>query len=198
MNTGLLLSGGMDSIALAYWKRPHFAYTVDYGQLAANGEIQAATAVCKTLKIHHRIIRANCRETGLGDMAGTTPTEISPVPEWWPFRNQLLITLAGAIAISDKVGELMFGSISTDSAHKDGRKEFFQMISELMMFQEGSLRVVAPAINLDGLSLVKNSGVPREILAWSHSCHVAAYACGRCRGCVKHAETMKNLGYGDY
>lgn len=198
MNIGLLLSGGMDSIALAYWKRPQFAYTVDYGQLAASGEIQAAATVCKALDIHHHVIRANCRELGLGDMAGVPPSKLSPVTEWWPFRNQLLITLVGAKAISDNVAELMFGAIATDTAHKDGRKEFFQIINQLMTFQEGNLRVVAPAINLDAASLVTISGVPREILAWSHSCHVAPYACGNCRGCVKHAETMKKLGYEDY
>ena len=31
----LLLSGGMDSIALAFWKRPEIAITIDYGQRAA-------------------------------------------------------------------------------------------------------------------------------------------------------------------
>ena len=38
MNTALLLSGGMDSIALAYWKRPDIALTIDYGQAAADAE----------------------------------------------------------------------------------------------------------------------------------------------------------------
>ncbi len=30
--TAILLSGGMDSIALAYWKRPELAITINYGQ----------------------------------------------------------------------------------------------------------------------------------------------------------------------
>ena len=44
MKTALLLSGGMDSIAIAWWKRPDIALTLDYGQQAANAEIKAATA----------------------------------------------------------------------------------------------------------------------------------------------------------
>ena len=32
---GLLLSGGMDSISIAWWKRPDVAISVDYGQRAA-------------------------------------------------------------------------------------------------------------------------------------------------------------------
>ena len=31
MTTGLLLSGGIDSSALAFWKRPQVCFTVDYG-----------------------------------------------------------------------------------------------------------------------------------------------------------------------
>lgn len=198
MSVGLLLSGGMDSVSLAYWKRPKFAYTIDYGQLAAEGEIRAATTVCEVLSIQHRVIRADCRQLGVGDMAGTRPSHLSPISEWWPFRNQLIITLAGARAIADGVTELMVGSIRTDTTHSDGRAEFYQKISSLMEFQEGGVRIDIPAIALDAFELVKASSVPFHILAWSHSCHVSAYACGNCRGCTKHAETMKKLGYGDY
>jgi 7-cyano-7-deazaguanine synthase len=42
MDTGLLLSGGMDSVALAYWLRPDVAFTIDYGQLSAEGELRSA------------------------------------------------------------------------------------------------------------------------------------------------------------
>jgi 7-cyano-7-deazaguanine synthase len=198
MSAGLLISGGMDSVALTFWKRPQFGYTVDYGQLAAEGEIRAATAVCQALSVRHRVIKVNCRSIGLGDMAGTPPSPQSPVSEWWPFRNQLIITLAGAGAVADGVSELMIGAIRTDVAHCDGRPEFFRRISSAMEFQEGNIRVTAPAIHLDGVELIKASAIPFEILAWSHSCHVSNYACGVCRGCTKHAETMSRLGYGDY
>lgn len=40
MKTGLLLSGGMDSLTLAWWKRPDIAFTLNYGQLAAQAEIE--------------------------------------------------------------------------------------------------------------------------------------------------------------
>lgn len=61
MKTALLLSGGMDSIAIAWWKRPDIALTLDYGQQAANAEIKAATATCEALGIEHHIIRIDCR-----------------------------------------------------------------------------------------------------------------------------------------
>lgn len=198
MKTGILLSGGMDSISIAYWKRPAIAYTIDYGQLQAGGEIRAASAVCETLGIRHRILMVDCGILGSGEMAGRKPSDLAPVPEWWPFRNQLLITIAGAAALDDDVRELIFGTVNTDAVHADGRRDFFERINGLMESQEGHIRVCTPAIELSSAELVRKSDVPQSILAWSHSCHSSAFACGTCRGCVKHANTMIELGYGDY
>ena len=198
MRRGLLLSGGMDSVALAYWLHPDFAYTVDYGQLAAEGEIRAASMVARELGISHRVLRVDCRSLGSGDMAGTAPSADAPVSEWWPFRNQLILTIVAGKALEDGVGELMMGSVKTDGSHADGRAEFFALADALFTFQEGGLRISAPALTYDAVELVRRSGIPRGLLAWSHSCHIAPHACGRCRGCVKHAETMKALGFDDY
>ena len=92
----LLLSGGMDSIALAFWKRPEIAITIDYGQRAAEAEVTAARQVARELGIQHEVIAIDCTAIGSGDMAGSIALEIAPVPEWWPFRNQLLVTLYAA------------------------------------------------------------------------------------------------------
>ncbi|HFU2422962.1 TPA: 7-cyano-7-deazaguanine synthase, partial [Klebsiella variicola] len=39
----------MDSVCIAWWKKPEVAFTVDYGQKAANAEVQAAEQICKIL-----------------------------------------------------------------------------------------------------------------------------------------------------
>src|SRR3546814_5262780 len=186
---GLLLSGGMDSVAIAWWKRPNIAYTIDYGQKPAAGEIAAARAVCNTLNIPQRVISVDCSALGSGDMAGIHPASVAPVSEWWPFRNQLLITLAAMAAVTDGVGELMLGALSTDGLHADGRLEFIQGISALLELQEGTIRVSAPAIHLDASALIQASRITHEILAWAHSCHTANEACGDCHGCRKHFHT---------
>lgn len=198
MKRGILLSGGMDSVALAYWQRPDFAYTVDYGQLSAEGELRSAATVASELRMSHRVVRIDCRAIGSGDMAGQPPNAAAPVSEWWPFRNQLILTLAAAKALEDGVGELLVGAVKTDGTHTDGRPEFFEKADALFSMQEGGLRITAPALAMDTVELVKRSAIPFSILAWSHSCHVAAHACGTCRGCTKHAETMKALGRDDY
>jgi len=193
MKTALLLSGGMDSIAIAYWKRPDVAFTIDYGQLSARGEIYASESVCHSLEIPHQVINVDCSSLGSGDLAGTTPAKLAPVSEWWPFRNQLLLTLAGMRAVSLSVSTLLFGSVRTDVAHADGRQEFFEKMDHVFSLQEGSLRINAPAIHLTTVELIKTSGVPLSLLGWAHSCHVFDFACGNCRGCFKYLGVMKEL-----
>ena len=192
---GLLLSGGMDSTSLAYWKRPDIGITVDYGQRPADAEIQASSAVCRALGLRHEVVRADCSAFGSGDMAGSVPSDVAPVPEWWPFRNQLILTLAGMAAIKFGVTELMIGALATDGAHADGRPEFIDAMSVLMSAQEGGIRVTAPAISMTAVELVVASGIPTDVLAWAHSCHVGNFACGQCRGCSKHYTTWKALGH---
>ena len=192
---GLLLSGGMDSISIAWWKRPAIGIFVDYGQKPASAEEAAGSAACKAIGIRHESIRVDCSSLGSGDMAGLPASDLAPVPEWWPFRNQLILTLAGMAAVRLGVTELMIGALAIDGQHADGRPEFIERISGLMRMQEGGLTVTAPAISLTAEELVRMSGVPQDVLGWAHSCHTGDFACGRCRGCIKHYQTWKALGW---
>lgn len=193
----ILLSGGMDSIALAYWKRPAIAFTIDYGQAAAPAELAAAAQVANELEMQHQILRVDCSSLGSGDMAGSAPASVAPVPEWWPFRNQMLVTLAGMKAISLGVNELMIGSVSSDGQHADGRPEFFEALDRLMHLQEGGINVTAPALHLTTVELIQESAIPAGLLGWAHSCHTGPLACGGCRGCTKHYDVTRELtGHG--
>lgn len=193
MRSALLLSGGMDSVSIAYWKRPDFAITIDYGQTPAPGEIRAAAAVCAELGIEHSVLTVDVSELGSGDLVGTAPSDAAPASEWWPYRNQLLLTLAGMACFKQGIAKLMIGALRTDGFHVDGTKEFVQQINQLFGMQEGEMLVEAPAIKLDAVELVLVSEIPMSILSWAHSCHTSELACGFCRGCRKHFETMKAL-----
>jgi 7-cyano-7-deazaguanine synthase len=195
---GLLLSGGVDSTAIAWWKRPDVAITVDYGQKPAKAEIAASVAISLGIGIRHEIISIDCSRLGCGDMAGTPPSALASIPEWWPFRNQLILTLAGMAAVRIGIRHLMIGSLSTDCEHADGRPDFVTSISNLMSMQEGEISISAPAISMDSVTLVRTSAVPKEILGWTHSCHIGDFACGACRGCVKHFKTWESLGWEPY
>ena len=183
----------MDSIALAYWKRPEVAITIDYGQRAASTELAVAAEVARALDMRHETIRIDCTSLGSGDMAGSAPLATAPVTEWWPFRNQMLLTFAGMRAVAIGVTEMMTGSVASDKTHADGRTEFYGAADTLMAMQEGNIRVLVPAIGITTVQLIRTSGVPREILAWAHSCHTGPLACGDCRGCHKHFQVTEQL-----
>ena len=194
----LLLSGGIDSIALAYWIRPDIAFTIDYGQLAAKAEIDVSAKIANYLDIQHEVLVAHVDDFGSGDLVGKPPAAVSPSTEWWPFRNQFLATIVGMRGIPLGVKEMVFGTVKTDQFHSDGTIEFYSMLSKLLAYQEGNIIVTAPAINMTTEKLVQISKIPESILSWSHSCHVGNLACGNCRGCYKHQTVMRNLGYGFY
>jgi len=192
---GLLLSGGMDSYALAVWQRPDVAITVDYGQLPAQAEIRAAERLAQYLSIEHQIIKVDLRSVGSGDLAGTPPVDIAPATDWWPYRNQALFTIAAMRLVRFGVDTLHIASVRSDGIHRDGTAEFIEKLNELMAFQEGGMCIEAPAISLSTAELVRCAAIPYPLLAWAHSCHVGNIACGRCRGCVKHREVVAELGY---
>ncbi|WP_373031429.1 7-cyano-7-deazaguanine synthase [Sulfurovum sp.] len=194
---GILLSGGLDSLALAYWQKPQIAFTVDYGQKAAEAEIRASAKITKDLGIRHVIITIDVTQVGSGDLLNTTSCQTAPKSDWWPFRNQMLLTTVCSYIMSHDIAvkELLFATVANDSYHKDGTKNFFSAFNDLLACQEGDIQILTPAINMSAVELIRTSKVTLEKLSWGHSCHKSNYACGECRGCYKHQNTLDELGW---
>lgn len=195
MSEVLLLSGGIDSIAIAAWLRPAHCLTIDYGQIPAAAEIAAASSACLALGLAHEVLRASVTQLGAGVLAGRPPSTVSPNPEFWPFRNQFLVTLAAMVAIRRHSARVLIGTVASDKRHADGTEDFLLRLNALLQMQEGGVTLEAPAIKLNSLALVQESGVDLRILAWAHSCHGSNLACGHCPGCTKHSEVMQAIGW---
>lgn len=195
--TGILLSGGMDSMALAYWLKPDMAFTVDYGQTCAEAEIKSSEYLAKQMNMPHYVIHVDCSSLGSGSLIGKESLSISPAVEWWPFRNQLLVTLACMKGLGLGLSKLYVGSIRTDGdQHQDGTHEFYQLLSTAVSFQEGSIEVEAPAYNLTTDELILKSGIPLSWILHSHSCHTSNIPCMKCNGCNKSYGVRYRLGIG--
>lgn len=195
MSDLLLLSGGIDSVAIAAWRRPAICLTIDYGQRAAGAEICASGQVCKELSLRHEILTARIPDLGAGDMSDQDASLHSEYSEFWPFRNQYLITLGAMAAIKHGCDSVLIGTVITDKRHMDGSHEFITSLDQTLALQESSIRLAAPAAAMTSAELVYQSKIPDGVLGWSHSCHTGNYACGRCRGCQKHSEVMAELGW---
>lgn len=194
MKAAILLSGGIDSAAVACWKRPALAITVDYGQLAAKAEVDAASRIAAKFNIQHEVIRLDLSDLGSGSMSHRAQLQVAASPEWWPFRNQLLITLAGMFAVREACQEILIGTVLSDGLHADGRPSFIECIDTMMSNQEGGLRLRAPAALMESTELVRIAGLGTSVIALCHSCHVGNLACGQCRGCQKSREVRNAAG----
>jgi 7-cyano-7-deazaguanine synthase len=190
----LLLSGGIDSTALAAWRRPAQALVIDYGQVSAAGETTAAGAVARELGLQVEVLHVDCAAIGSGLLAGNNADLVAPVPEWWPFRNQLLVTLAAAWALPRGLDRVLVGSVAGDDRHADGTAVFYAHLDRLTAAQEGGIRVDVPAIHLTTVELIVQSGIADPVLGWTHSCHRSSVACGDCPGCVKRRDVLNELG----
>lgn len=189
----ILLSGGIDSICLAYKLKPDFAYTIDYGQIVAEREIYVSNFICQELGIKHKVIKVDCRNLGSGTLVNSENIDISPSEEWWPFRNQLLITLASMQGIKDGISELYLASVKSDGFHKDGTEEFYQLANKLVSFQEGKIKIICPTLNYYSHELVIKYNVPFKLISIAHSCHISNLACGKCSGCIKQIKVRREI-----
>jgi 7-cyano-7-deazaguanine synthase len=188
----LLFSGGIDSTAIASMERPDLLFFVDYGQLAAAGELRAARAISAVLEVPLDVHCADLSSFGAGAMVGGKV--VSPTaPEFWPFRNQMLVTLAVMAHADREPLEILIGTVAGDQVHPDGTQAFVTSMNTLLESQ-GDYRLRAPAIGLSAEGLMARARLPREILGWTFSCHTGEWACGQCRGCSKHDELK--LAYG--
>lgn len=188
----LLMSGGLDSAALAWMYRPELCVTINYGQRAAEGELIASAALCSHMGLEHLVLAVDHSSIGSGNMSNQAPVKEAQAPEFWPYRNQCLVTLAAMALASRGLSELMIGIVSTD-VHADGSAEFVETLDRLLRLQEGGVRLLAPARDLSGVELLKRAAFPRELIGLTFSCHTHRYACGQCGGCTKHYETVDEV-----
>ena len=182
----LLLSGGTDSACLAKVLRPALCLTVDYGQKIAKAEIESSRNICNRLKLKHEIVRFNLRSFATGTMAGKKQSHSGAVPEWWPFRNQLLATVGAMVAFKHQLNEVIIGTVKSDRRHKDGSLTFLRQIDRLVRQQEGAIRLLAPASKLSAEELVSIAEPSLDLLGLTFSCHRSNLPCGQCRGCRKN------------
>jgi len=194
--SAILLSGGMDSSALAYLQRPKVGVFINYGQRAAEAEHRAATVIASELSMPLEVIQTALSGLGTGIMAGAAQISVGTSPEWWPYRNQLLITLCAMRVVALGLKTILIGTVATDRLHGDNSIEFMKAMNSLLLTQEGSLSLATPARGLTTVELVRKAEMPMSAVAWTHSCHISIYPCGRCRGCAKRQQALDELARG--
>lgn len=191
--TGLLFSGGMDSVALAHHRRPDRLILINYGQIVSSAEIKAARYFANELDLPLTELEADLRCTGAGSLAHADQEQTGHHPEWWPFRNQLLVSIGAAWGVTKGITRLLIGTVKSDSCFADGTERFLDAMNALLATQEGAMRLEAPAIGIDTSELIRVSAMPTRYLPMCFSCNVSIRPCGTCRSCIKHTEIMREF-----
>ncbi len=185
----------MDSTALVALRRPIDALFIDYGQRSAEGERVAALEVGRELGVNVHNLRIDCSSVGAGLLAGDKRPPYAPSPEWWPYRNQLLVTLAASWGLPRGFQTIVVGSVRTDGdRHVDGTPRFYESLNRLLSMQEGGMEITAPALGSTTAELVTQSGITDQVLIMTHSCDVSPIGCGFCPSCDKRRATLEELG----
>jgi 7-cyano-7-deazaguanine synthase len=191
----LLLSGGLDSTALAAAARPPLALFIDYGQRPASAERRAAQAVAAALSLE--LVELSLDLTGLGGglLLDERPLPMAPSPEWWPYRNQHLVTAAASLALRRGLDRVLVAAVAGDGdRHADGTPAFYDALDRLLRLQEGGVGVAAPAIGETTQQLLVRSGLTEDVIGWTVSCHRSDLPCGDCPGCWKRTKVMRTVG----
>jgi len=187
----MLLSGGLDSAAVAALERPKHALFVDYGQLPAEAERTAARAIASHLDLDLDELDINLDSVGSGLLAGSEQAETAPTSEWYPFRNQQIATIAAAHALKLGLGAVLIGTVAGDGErHADSTPGFVSSLDMLVRHQEGGIRILAPHINTLPHELLALSGLTDAVIKQTHSCHTGNLPCGECPGCIRRSEIM--------
>lgn len=212
MKAVLILSGGLDSTTLLYKLRAQGdtvrALSVNYGQRHFR-ELKAASKLCEEVGVEHRIVDV----TSLNPLLkGSSQTDSGvPVPHGHyaaesmkqtvvPNRNMLLLSIAGAWAISTKSNYVAYAAHGGDHAiYPDCRPEFVNAMQQALALADWhQVDLLAPFLGLTKADIVKIGTQLKVPFVMTYSCYEGRPThCGLCGTCVERREAFSLAGVPD-
>ncbi len=204
MSSVILLSGGMDSVVAAWASRtehePALTLTFDYGQRAAQRELEAALNVSAELGVPNRFIKlpwlAKLSAASITN-AGSDPAGDTDASVWVPARNAIFLSIAGAYAESMACEAIVCGFNAEEAAEfPDNSAEFVQRVDGMLqMATRNAPRVVSPTLPLtkkEILQLGVELGAPLQFV-WS--CYGSGpQHCWQCPSCRRLRAALGEAG----
>ncbi len=210
----ILLSSGLDSVvSLALFKEKYnitTAITFNYGQKAANKEINKSKKLADFYNLKHIVIDL----PWLNEFSQSTLNKNKDIPTAVtiedvkkeskslivPNRNALFINVAASIAEADNFKYIIIGANEEESHNfKDNSKQFIEAINlSLKNSTENEIQVLAPLIDFDKGKIVEEgikNNVPFNLM---HSCYKNEEKhCGICESCLRLKRALQLNDRGD-
>lgn len=213
-----LVSGGMDSVTLLYHLIDQgykvIMMSFDYGQRHAKMEISAAKYFAFKTGSLHLVAPFNYLQAYLGGSALTDNSV--PVPHGYyaeenmrktvvPNRNMIMLSIAAAVAVSQKAELLATGVHAGDHyIYPDCRPPFIAALEQAIRWgNEGHIhpafQLYTPYLNVTKVEIVQEGtrlGVPYDL---TYTCYEGGDRhCGLCGSCQERRAAFIAAGIEDY
>jgi 7-cyano-7-deazaguanine synthase len=210
-----ILSGGLDSsVATAMARREldvRLAITFDYGQKAAQREIECAGEFCRTFHIDHRVIELPWLR-GISHSALIDGREKIPLPErrdpdadaeknarsvWVPARNSLFVSIAASVGESMGFDAIVCGFNAEEArTFPDNSTQFIDAANEMLKFGTlNRMKLAGPVSRMTKVDIAKKFFELdlRPDLIWS--CYDGReLMCGLCESCLRTRRAFDGAG----
>lgn len=214
-SAAVLLSGGMDSVTLAYHLKDLgvtnlHCLAFNYGQRHKK-ELSFASRIAGRLSANFRIVDLSNLQEMLSGSALTS--EDMPVPEGHyaaenmkltvvPNRNMIMLAIATGYAISRKLELVATAVHAGDHAvYPDCRPEFINSLERTIFLGNegfGPPRLCTPFINKTKAQIAIEGDLLQVPWALTWSCYKGLdYHCGKCGTCVERKEAFELSGVQD-
>lgn len=213
----VLLSGGLDSLASFAWAEEEsdivIAITFNYGQRAAEKEIESARRICAAREVKHLVVDiplyGNLKSLALldknvslpqlaeGDLDNLNVTVSSAKAVWVPNRNGVFLNVAAAYA-EDLLANWMIVGFNKEEGRTfpDNSEAFVDAVNKSLKFSTDSkVSVQAPMSGRTKTEIVEWL-VERDVdLTYLWSCYLGSEKmCGVCESCLRCRRALKEGG----
>jgi 7-cyano-7-deazaguanine synthase len=200
-----LVSGGMDSVAALYVASLDYAVvgalSFDYGSKHNHKEIPFAAWHCQKLGIQHRTIRLGFVDelfkSDLLQSGGTIPDghyqELTMKQTVVPFRNGIMLSIAGGYAESIEASGLVIAAHSGDHAiYPDCREAFMKSMADaIRLGTYAEVELIRPFIQNTKEEIARRGHELGVDFAKTWSCYKGGdLHCGTCGTCVERREAF--------
>jgi 7-cyano-7-deazaguanine synthase len=201
----VLVSGGMDSVAALYEANQRYAVvgavSFDYGSKHNHKEIPFAAWHCQKLGVPQRTIRLGFVDelfkSDLLQSGGTIPDghyqELTMKQTVVPFRNGIMLAIAGGYAESIEAGGLVIAAHSGDHAiYPDCREDFMKSMADAVRLGTyAGVEILRPFIHHTKAEIAQRGYELGVDFSKTWSCYKGGDVhCGTCGTCVERREAF--------